>query len=449
MLRPGILTPRKVILAAVLLLSTTFATAQHHGGHGVTIGATGLSRPDGVDEKDTLKDFHHAVAVQASTQQIAEFQQMVKSTATAQDKLHSFTKSADKPAREGTTSLDQVLEDARMRNKKFQEGFSDPQKSGLKELTKRLEKADVDLEQEAKRFDQSVQSESGAADISARADSFDKALTEFSNQQLALGREMGITLASGQDVTFNLPKVTNHPNIGARTIAVDVSGVLSQTAVDGDQRTFQLQSTVDLSELQQSITEVLNQQLSSAACGDRLAVRRATIMAATPASSLVLQLHYERWSCLRMSGQSSMTELAESDGTVEVKLTPTAGESNALRLTSEFKRIDANGGMADNLRSGDLGDTLREKVSAAVLAALPAGADFKSTLPAALRNGVTLQGAKFEDPSSSGLKAVLQAQVRLSNEQVNLLASQLNQTLSAQGSPAPATPAAVPAPQSK
>lgn len=448
MLRPGILTPRKIILATVLLLSTSFATAQHHGGHGITIGATG-SRPDGVDEKDTLKDFHHAVAVQATTQQIAEFQAMVKSTAAAQDKLHSFSKAVDKPAREGTTSLDQVLEDARTRSKTFQEGFSDPQKSGLKELTKRLDKADADLEQEAKRFDQSVQSESATPDVSGRADSFDKALTEFSNQQLALGREMGITLASGQDVTFNLPKVTNHANIGARTIAVDVSGVLSQTAVDGDQRTFQLQSTMDLSELQQSITEILNQQLSSTACGDRLAVRRATIMAATPASSLVLQLHYERWSCLRMSGQSSMTELAESDGTVEIRLTPTTGESDALRLNSEFKRIDASGAMADNLRSGDLGDTLREKVSSAVLASLPAGDDFKSTLPAALQNGVTLQGAKFEDPSSSGLKAVLQAQVRLSNEQVNLLASQLNQTLSAQGSPAPTTPTAAPAAQSK
>ena len=451
MFRPGthFFATGKFVPATVLLLSATFAAAQHRGGHGVTVGTTEMSRPDGVDEKDTLKDFHHALAVQARTEQIAEFQQMVKSTSDAQDKLHAFAKAPDQPGRGAVTTLDQSLEEARTRNKKFQEGFSESQKSGLKEITRRLDKSDSDLDQETKRFDQSVQSESATSQLSAHAESLDKALANFSNEQLALGREMGITLASGQDLTFNLPKVRNHATIGARIMAVDVSGLLSQTAAEAEQRTFRLEAIADLSELQRSITEILNSQLVSNRCGSRLAVRRATIVAASPASSLVLQLHYERWSCLRLSGQSSATELAESDGTVEIKLTPAAGESNALRVTSEFKRIDAPGVMADDLRSGDLGDTLREKVSSVVLSALQAGADFKSTLPGALQNGVTLKNAKFEDPSNSGLKAVLQGQVRLSNEQVNLLASQLNQTLSAQGAQVAAPAVAVPAPQRK
>ena len=451
MFRPGthFFAPGKLVPAIVLLLSATFALAQHHGGHGITTNASGMSRPDGVDEKDTLKDFHHALAVQATTEQIAEFQQMMKSTSDAQDKLHAFAKAVDKPARGAVTTLDQILGDARTRNRKFQEGFSEPQKSGLKEITKRLDKTDSDLEQETKRFDQSVQSESASPELSARAESLDKALADFSNEQLALGREMGITLASGQDVTFNLPKVRNHATIGARLIAVDVSGRLSQTAAEAGQRTFQLESVADLSELQRSITEILNSQLVSNRCGSRLAVRRATIVAASPASSLVLELHYERWSCLGLSGQKSATELAEGDGTVEIKLTPVTGASNALNLTSEFKRIDATGVMAEDLRSGDLGDVLREKVSFVVLTALQAGADFKSTLPGVLQSGVMLKSFKFEDPSSSGLKGFLQGDVRLSNEQINLLASQLNQTLSAQGSQASAPPGPAPTQQTK
>ena len=449
MFRLGILTPGKFLPAALLLLTTPLASAQHHGGHGITAGSGGLTRPDGVDEKDTLKDFHHAVAVQATSQQIAEFQEIVKLTAASQDKLHPFVKSADKSVREVTTPFDQALNDARTRTRRFQDGFSETQKSGLKELTKRLEKADTDLEQEAKRFDQTVQSESAAAEVSTHAASLDKALADFSNAQLALGREMGITLATVQDVAFTIPKVTTHVNVGRQSIAVDVSAELSQTSVEGNQRTFQIETSVDLSELQQNLTEILNAEFHSTGCGARLTVNRASLMAANPASSLQLRVHYERWSCMRIAGQTSMTELAESDGTVEIKLTPTLGDGNALRLASEFKRIDSTGAMADDLRNGDLGDTVRDKISAAILQAVMAGADFKSTLPGALQTGVTLQNARFQDRSGSGLRAVLQGQIRLSNEQVSLLATQLNQTLSAQGSPAPATPSAAPAPQTK
>ena len=442
--RPGILSSatRRLVSAMLLLLSASLATAQHHGGHNMGTGMPGgNNRPDGVDEKDTLKDFHHAVAVQATTQQIAEFQAMVKSTTAAQDKVRAFQTAADKSAREGTTPLDQMLDDARTRTRNFQQGFSEPQKSGLKELTRHLEKADADLDQEAKRFDQSIKSESASADVSAHAAILGKSLTDFSNAQLALGREMGITLASGQDVAFTLPKVRSQISIGSRTIAVDVSSELSQTASQADQRTFQLETTVDLSELQQSITEILNARLYSAGCGERLSVNRATIVPATPASTLALQLHYERWSCMGRAGQSSMNEVAESNGSVEIKLTPAFGDANALHLAPEFKRIDATGMMADDLRSGDLGDFLRDKVSAAILPALLEGANFKAIMPGVLQSGVTLEAARFQDPSGSGLKSVFEGHVHLSNDQVNLLASQLNQTLSAQGSPAPAPPA--------
>lgn len=443
---PRFWTLEGILPIAVLLMCATAAAAQHHGGHGIGGASGGISRPDGVDETDSLKDFHHALAVQATSLQIAEFKDWIKSTNAVEDKLHSFSDATGKGAREGISPLDQSVQGARTRNQKFQDGLSESQKSGLREILKRLDKADADLDQETKRLDQVVLSEAPAANVSSHISSLAKTLADFTNVQLALGREMGIALASGQDLVFSLPRVRNLVTIAPRTVAVDVSGLLSQTASDTDQRTFELHSAMDLFDLQQNITEILNAQLASGSCGPRVIVRRATMMAAAPTSSVVLQLHYERWSCMPGMGR---TEIAESDGSVEITLIPAVDNSNVLTLKSEFKRIDATGMMANDLRSGDLGDAVRDKVSACVLQVLQAGADFKSTLPGALRNAAKLQTARFEDPSGSGLKMFLQGQVRLSSEQLNVLASQLNQTFSQQGTPSAVPGAASPVQQTK
>jgi hypothetical protein len=53
-----------------------------------------------------------------------------------------------------------------------------------------------------------------------------------------------------------------------------------------------------------------------------------------------------------------------------------------------------------------------------------------------VQNSATLQSAKFRDLGVGGLSVVLEGQVEISNEQANQLASQLNQTLSAQQAPA-------------
>jgi len=423
-----------VIISAILLACPVSAKAQHHGGHGMGGGIPGASgRPDGVDEKDTLKDFHQALAVQATSQQIAEFQNVVNATNAAKDKLNAFAEG--KNGREGITPLDQSLENARSATKKFEEGFSPAQKSGLKDTAKRLEKADSDLAQEAQHLDQSVQGESANSEIAAHAAATSKALSDFANVQLALGREMGITLASGQDLSFNFPQVRNNAVIADRTISVGTSGVLSQTTTQGDLRSFNLEMTLDLSDLQQSISEVMNGQLSEAkSCGERLSVRQAAMVAAASASSLTLKLHFERWSCSRAFG-SLATELGEGEGTVEFRLTSSVGTANALKITATIKRIDAAGMMGEELRSGDLGTDLSDKVAKAILTAVQTGADFKTTMPGAVQNTATLQTARFQDSGAGGLKVVLDGQMQLSNEQVELLARQLNQSLSAQGSP--------------
>jgi len=158
---------------------------------------------------------------------------------------------------------------------------------------------------------------------------------------------------------------------------------------------------------------------------------------ATPASTLVLQLHFERWACMRLAGQSTANELAESDGSVEMKLKAGLDGSGAIAITSDLTRVDAHGVMGDTIRSGDLGPELREKVSAAVFAAVRGAADLKTNLPPAIRESATLESARFQDIGVGAVNVVLEGQLQATDAQVSALASQLNQTLSAEA-PAPA-----------
>ncbi len=445
MFRTGISfsTVTRLVLGSALLAAPVAATAQRHGG-GSTMGAGGgglssYGRPDGVDEKDSLKDFHQALALQASSQQIADFQSLIKSIETAQAELQAFLqrlrKESGVPDAAGREALDKALENVRTGSRRFQGGLSPAQNAGLKDIAKRLAKSESDLDQEQRRLDQSLDAKAPSSEVAPPAESLDKALTEFYNEQLALGREMSITLANGQDLAFTLPAVRRPVRIEKWTIPVTVSGVLSQTAAAGSQRTFKLDLMTDLSELQQNITELLRAQLdTSEACGQRVSIREARLTPAAPASLLVVRLHFERWMCA--PGQQISTELSEGDGTVEIKLTAAVEKENVLLLKPAFGRIDANGMLGDQLRSGSLGEDLQDKAAQSVLSAARAGTDFKVALPPAVRNSATLQTAKFREVGVGGLSVMLTGQVEISNEQADQLASQLNQTLSAQRAPA-------------
>jgi hypothetical protein len=448
-----------IVIMGCALANPVAAAAQRHGAGGSSVGGgingsvSGSNRPTGVSEGDNLKDFHQVLAVQATSEQVAEFQALVKSTQVAQlqlqtllKQLHNQNAGADSAPR---NVLAPALEDARSRTRKFQEGFSDAQKSGLKEIVKRLAKADSDLDQEEKELDQSFDLKSPAPDFVAHAETLDKALTDFSRQQFALGREMSITLANAQDVAFTLPQVKTTVSIGHQTVPISVSGVLSQIAGQGAQRTFQLVLVADLSQMQQNITDLMRRQLeTSATCGERLAVRQASLTPAAPASVLTLWLHYERWICT--GGPRTATELAEGDGKAEFKLTTTLGQPstgqptldppNTLKVTAAFSRIDASGMFGEALRSGSLGDDLRDQVAQSVQSAARTASDFKIALPPAIQNSANLQTAKFQDQGVGGLIVVLEGRIDLSNDQTEQLATQLNQALSAQGTAEPGTP---------
>ncbi len=405
------------------------------GGGG---GMSGISRPTGVDEKDSLKDFHQALAVQATPEQTVEFRALITCIEAAQTAVQELLQP---PSKEGTLAqpphsqgIDDLLQKARSADKKFQEGFSSAQKAGLKDIAKRLSKADTVLDQEQKSFDQSLTLKASSAEIASRAESLDKALTDFCNIQLSLGRDMSITLASGQDIAFTLPSVKREVQLERQTIVVTITGALLQTAVKSDQRTFKLEMMADLSGVQQNMTELLHARLdTSETCGQRIEIQQATLTPATPSSLLLVRLHFERWMCSRSFGQQASTELAEGDGTVEINLKAAVEPSNSLKIVATSGRIGATGMLEESLRSGSLGEDLRDIAAATVLSAVRAGSDFKTALPLAVQNSAAMQSARFQTVGVGGLSLVLDGQIEISNAQTAQLASQLNQTLSAQG----------------
>ena len=425
-----------VVLGAAVLVCPCAVLAQRGAGGGHTGGGvaggeglSGVGKPTGVDSKDDLRDFHEVMAVQATSQQVIAYELMLKSTAAASTQLQAFREQLGKENKgselnsRGLT-LNQALEKARTLNRGFLDGFSEPQKSGLKVISKRLIKADSDLGQQANALDQQVRdAKAPSPQIASSVQSLDHALTSFQSGQIDLGEEMSIGAAkNGQDSAFDLPPVKNSVNFEHQPISITTSGVISKGAAAGGQNTFNLELIADLSDLQQNITEVLHTQLDKAErCGERIAIQSATLTPLEPKSLVVVQLHYERWACFGREAN----EMAEGNGTIEVKLTPSVGEDGALRLTSEIGRVEAEGMIGELLRSGSLGDTLRDKITESLLSTARQGGDFNATLPPAARGNATLHRAQFQGTGSGKLLVVLDGVILVSNDQVTSLTSEL------------------------
>jgi hypothetical protein len=439
-----------LFVGLALLISPGKVLAQRGGGggggHGIGTGISGGvvgNRPDAVSEKDDLKDFHRAMAIQATAEQRAAFAKIAQYTQAAIDQLKAFRESLQKvPAspplveastKDRATTLDQAIENVRGSNQNFLTSFSAKQKSGLQDTAKKLEKADSELDKQTKTLNQIVQtSRPDTEQISNSAAALDKDLASFQNEQLALGREMSILFdPAGQGVTFSLPAVTNSIDMTGQTISFPTSGALSRTSAENGQNLFNLKVVADLSDLQQNITGILRSKVTrSPRCGERIEILEATLTPIEPASQVVAKLHSERWVC--MPGQSPM-EVAGGDAELEIKLTPAVEPATGLHLVPEITRVQAEGLLLDSLRSGDLGAALRDQIAASILSALQKGADLKATLPPAAQQSATLQKALFQDDGADQLSLVLDGKLQFSDEQTQQFAAQLKQRLAAQG----------------
>jgi hypothetical protein len=115
-----------------------------------------------------------------------------------------------------------------------------------------------------------------------------------------------------------------------------------------------------------------------------------------------------------------------------MKVTASVEKANTLKMVATFARIDATGMLGESLRSGSLGEDMRDAIAQSVLTVVENSADLKTTLPPAVQNSAVVQSARFQDAGVGVLTLRLDGQIQISNEQADQLASQLNQALSAQ-----------------
>jgi hypothetical protein len=445
----------RLALIAALLASPGATLAQRGagGGHtgGGTAGGGGLSGggiATGLSEKDDLKDFHLALAVQATSPQIVAYNLMIKSSDAANTALQTFVEhlsnqNGGSDAAALAAPLSQSIATARTENKKFLDALSEQQKSGLKEIIKRLTKADSDLEQQARPLTLVTgDTKAVAPPIAVSAQNLGVALTSFRSQQFTLGEEMSIGNSNrGQD-SFELPMVRNTVAFASQSVAITTSGELTKNSSQDGQNTFKLELTADLSDLQQNLTDILRAQLDkSEPCGERIAIQSATLTPRVQVSVVAVQLHFERWSC---PGREMMNEMVEGNGTIEVKLTPEVADDGSLRLLPEIGRVTGEGVVGESLRSGSLGESLRDKITESILSVLRQGDDFKTTLPAAAQGSATLQQAQFQGTGSGRLLFVLEGEIRVSNDKATALTAELKGRSTAPPSSPQSSPAATP-----
>lgn len=482
----GVFARRKsafaIALAVALLTSPARMLAQHGGGGG------GRSQPGATSKSviclhdcvvphtglgdDDDRNLERLMAVQATPDQTTSFNTLLKDVQAARDRLQSFIKLEQAPTAstpsDPSAKLDQTVEKIRSSSQAFLASFSPVQKSGLKDVTKKVETADSDLDKQRTAFDRTLQSTKADSPlVAASAANLDTALATFQKQQLALGREMSIVLPSdGQDLSFILPSVKTAIDVAGQSISVPLSGATARASAADSHDEFSLRLVADFSDLQQNITGVLRALLTrSPRCGERLEIQHASLTPLDPASLVIVRLHFERWIC---PGGSPM-ELASSEGTVEIKLTPSIEQTkieqnqnkldqsttdqnktgsnliaqppvepnsiqpnSSLHLVSEFGRVDADGLFRESLLSGSLGDTVREQVAAALFPAMATSANLKATLPPVAQESAALRKAQFQDAGAGQLRLVLDGQLQLSDEQTKQFASQLKQPMSAQ-----------------
>lgn len=463
-----------------LLVSSSTMLAQRGGGGGGgggagAIGPTGGRNAapviclydcpalrDGLSSEDSLKNFRHVMAVQATEEQRAAFARIAKYIQDSSDQLRSFrealqgapaSKLAEGKLPDNATAISQAIEKVLASNHNFLTSFSSAQESGLKDTTKKLAIVESDVDRQSKTFDQIV-AKLDREQIAGGAANLEKALASFQDEHLALGKEMSIIFPpGGEELSFNFPLSTNTINVAGETLSIPASGVVSRissnassstpsnassTVVDNTHNLFHLKLTADLTDLQQNVTAILRSQLSrDPRCGERIAIQQASFTPLNVAGLVIANVRYERWVCPSGFGRGSAMEVTSGDGEIEIKITASVDPKTGLLLVPEISRVTAVGSLRDLLRSGDLGVTLRDGVAASLLSALQKTADLKTALPPAVQQSATLQKAQFQEAGVDQLCLVLEGQLQLSNAQLGQFTDQLQQRQSAQKTETP------------
>jgi hypothetical protein len=190
-------------------------------------------------------------------------------------------------------------------------------------------------------------------------------------------------LAQSQDLKLPIPPVKTSLEVEGQPVAITAWGEVARVSPD----MLHLGLTADLGDLEANLTALLGSQLNrSERCGERLSVERASLLPAPPSGLLKASFHYERWACAKVLGREVAKRLAGGNGVVEVLLTPFVA-TDGISLTSEVRKIDADGSLGELLRAGSLGASVQEKLAASIQSANSKSGQFQDDSAPCGRDG--------------------------------------------------------------
>ncbi len=237
----------------------------------------------------------------------------------------------------------------------------------------------------------------------------------------AAGLTLSIVAYAGGLTGITIPPVKVALKIENQPVNVSVSGTLAPLGkADGGER-FRLRLATDLSGLQAHLTPLLSAALNRAdRCGDRIELHDAVMTPGEPRAMLTARLHYERWGCMKAFGKQITKRLVGGNGVVVIELAPGV-ENNTLHVNSRVKSIEADGSLGDLLRSGTLGDSLREKVERTIVNAVEKSTRAIPSLPPSFENMVALRDVRFADGGGGRLQVVAEGELTVPEAQVQAL----------------------------
>jgi hypothetical protein len=233
-------------------------------------------------------------------------------------------------------------------------------------------------------------------------------------------------ILAAQDATFKIPPQKIPFTFKDQQAYIVASATVSMLAKTSAAQTFRLQLTADLSGLQENLTPLLAAQLDKDdKCGERIAIQQATLTPAPPAAVATVQLHYERFACVKAFGKQQAKRLVAGNAVVPIRMTPAVEQDNTqLRLNPEVGEIQADGSLGELLHNGSLGDMIREKIRDSILNAMQKGANLSATLPPAAQPYATIASAQFQD-AGGHLAVQLVGEIRVPREQLQAVTQQL------------------------
>jgi hypothetical protein len=186
---------RSVVIAMLFLSFQLPALGQRGSKHGAsgTNGGT-ASQPEDPD----VAGFKHAVAEQATDEQIGQFRLMAKNTEAARQQAQDFQDMGSKPGNSENltskaTALQNSVEQALSDTRNFRRSFTDSQEATLKNQAKKLTKSDAALSKRAKAIGQQLERQTpNSSRLVSAAANLEKEIVVLQSDQIDLGKQMGI-----------------------------------------------------------------------------------------------------------------------------------------------------------------------------------------------------------------------------------------------------------------